>query len=590
MARIICTLARLGFRRMRISIRGRRAIHIACIVCVCACVVSACWGPAVSVSQDHSPLTGLYSFTPFAGHSPAGRLVVADSDFPISGNPLFATTRVDLELSTALWAAPVVFDEHFHVQPDQLTEVPLPENGGVQDGGKTIIMHLRHDLRWSDGQPLLAGDFAYWWRLDQDPNTGAITTAGYDQIASITTPDNFTVILHLRQPFGPYLSYLPYAAPEHAWGHLQALDLQNHPEIFQAPIVTDGPYKLTSFVDKQSYVLTPNAFYTSTTFHGPFLAQLLYHAYPQPGALTAALQTGQVDLVEGYTEGDLATLGSLPAQLRLQTSSAAAYEHLDFNLAQPFFQDLRVRQAVQLALDRCGILRDILHMPNCARLVDQVEPQPSLVYDSSLHLPRYDPSQAENLLAAAGWLRAANGLVYKQGQPLVVRLVTTSGNALRAAVAKRLQANLRAVGIQVQLIFYNLTTFFGNYTRGGILATGAYDLALFGYANNPEPDDEYAVFHSSQIPDATHPDLGNYGRISDPMIDQSLAAGRTTVAFTARQQAYQRFLARLVQQVYIIPLYTEVNILLVKTNLRNIVGNPDTVKNDWNIADWWLAS
>ncbi|MGH2506448.1 MAG: peptide ABC transporter substrate-binding protein [Ktedonobacteraceae bacterium] len=559
-----------------------------CIICLCACIVSACGGPAVS--QDHSLLTGRYSYIPSVNHAPTGTLVIADHDFPTAVNPLFAATRADLELSAALWAAPVVFDEHFHAQADQLTEVPLPENGGVQDGGKTIIMHLRHNLRWSDGQPLLASDFAYWWQLDQDPNTGAIATAGYDQIASITTPDNFTVILHLRQPFGPYLSYLPYAAPEHAWGHIQALDLQNHPEIFQAPTVTDGPYKLALFVDKQSYILTPNSYYTSTTFHGPFLAQLTYRAYSTDGALATALRTGQVDVAEGYTEDDLATLGPLLAPLRVQTSSAAAYEHLDFNLAQPFFQDLKVRQAMQLALDRCGILRNILHTSDCTRLLDQVEPQPSLVYDPSLHLPGYDPGKARSLLAAAGWLPAANGLVYKQGQPLVVRLVTTTGDALRAAVARSLQENLRAVGIQVQLTFYNLSTFFGVYTRGGILATGAYDLALFGYANSPEPDDEYAVFHSSQIPDAAHPDLGNYGRIADPIIDQSLADCRTMEPFAARQQAYQHFLARLVQEVYIIPLYTAVNVLIVKNNLRNIIGNPDTVKNNWNIADWWIAT
>lgn len=563
---------------------------IGCMVCLwvfCVCEVSACWGPAVS--QNISPLTGSYRFTPFGGQQPTGRLVVADSDFPTAVNPLFAATRVDLELSAALWSAPVVFDEHFHAQPDQLTEVPLPENGDVQDGGRTIIMHLRHDLRWSDGQPLLARDFAYWWHLNQDPDTGAINTAGYDQIADIATPDNFTVILHLRQPFGPYLSYLPYAAPEHAWGQIPALDLQNHPEIFQAPTVTDGPYKLTSFVDQQSYVLTPNTYYTSTTFHGPFLAQLIYRTYPTREALATALNAGQVDVVEGLTEDDAAALGQLPTQFREQTSSAAAYEHLDFNLAQPLFQNLDVRQAVQLAVDRCGILRNALRLSDCTRLVDQVEPPPSLVYDPSLHLPNYDPNKAKSLLAAAGWLPGANGLVYKQGQPFVVHLVTTADNPQRAAVARSIQQNLRAVGIQVQLSFYDLSTFFGVYTRGGALATGAYDLALFAYANSAEPDEEYAVFHSSQIPDASHPGLGNYGRVSDSILDQALVDGRTTVQFGARQQAYQRFLARLVQEVYVVPLYTALDILIVRHGLENIVGNPDTVKNNWNIADWWIG-
>ncbi len=566
---------------------GSRAISLLCLL---AWMISACSGqPPVPAFHDNSPLLGSYSSTPFPGHQPSGRLVLADTGFPTAVNPLFSASRFDLEVSSALWAAPVVFDDHFHAQPDQLTEVPLPENGGVLDGGKTIIMHLRHDLRWSDGQPILASDFAYWWRLDQDANTGAITTAGYDQIASITTPDNYTVVLHMKQPFGPYLSYLPYAAPEHAWGHLQPIDLQNQSDIFQAPTVTDGPYKLALFVNQQSYTLVPNPYYRSTTFHGPFLAQLIYRAYPTPEALSNAIRVGQVDIAEGYTEDELSSLARLPTNMHVQVTPAAAYEHLDFNLTRPFFRDIRVRQAIQLAIDRCGIIQTVLHAPDCSRLADQVEPPPSLVYDASIQPPGYNPQEARQLLAEAGWSTGVGGWLYKQGQMFVVSLVTTAGDPLRAVVAARLRQNLQAVGIQVKLEFYNPGTLFSVYDRGGVLATGAYDLAMFGYANAPDPDDEYGVFASSQIPTATNPDLGNYSRVADPVIDQALTQGRDAVSFSTRLSAYHRFLARLASQVYLIPLYTAVNILVVNINLKNVSGNPNTLENNWNIADWWIS-
>jgi len=570
----------------------KRAFQTLYIVALLAWMVSACDGqPATPVLQTPSPLTGAYDgYTAlFPAHQPSGTLVVGDTGFPVAVNPLFSATRFDLEISSALWAAPVVFDEHFHAQPDQLTEVPLPENGDVQDGGKTIIMHLRHDLYWSDGVPILASDFVYWWHLNQDPDTGAITTAGYDQIASISTPDNFTVILHLKQPFGPYLNYLPYAAPEHAWGRLAPIDLQNQQNIFLAPTVTDGPYKLAAFVNQQSYTLVPDLFYTSTTFHGPFLAQVIYRAYATPEALAAAVDNGQVAMAEGYSEDQLPLLAHLPASEQLQILPAAAYEHLDFNLGHALFQDIRVRQAIQFAIDRCGIIRDLLHQTTCSRLADQVEPLPSLFHDATIQAPAYDPAAARQLLAAAGWSSGAGGWLYKQGQRFVIHLVTTSGNPLRVAVAQNIQASLRAVGIQVELSFYDPGTLFGLYSRGGILATGAYDLAMFGYANSPEPDDEYEVFASSQIPNLANPALGNYGRVSDPIIDQALTQGRNTVPFAQRVQAYHRFLERLASRVYMVPLYTAVNILVVPTSLKNVVGNPDSIENNWNIADWWNA-
>lgn len=552
-------------------------------------VLSACMQSPAVVSPIKSPLLGPYNWNPSAGHRFNGKLTLADTDFPVALNPLFAGSRLDLELDSALWAAPVVFDARFHVQPDQLTEVPLPENGDVQDGGRTITMRLRHDLHWSDGQPLLASDFVYWWQLDQNPASGALTTTGYDQIASIATPDIYTVVLHMKQPFGPYLSYLPYAAPEHAWGHFQPIELQNQLSVFQAPTVTDGPYKLALFTAQKSYTFAPNPYYHSATFHGPFLSQLVYQTYPTLPALSTAVRAGEVDLAEGYTENTDSSLGTLPVGVQIQLTPAAAYEHLDFNLAHPLLQDLRVRQAIQLALDRCALLQTMLHTTDCSRRADQVEPLPSLFNDPAIHASSYDPQAARQLLAAAGWTPGADGRLYKGGQPFVLLLATTTDNPLRTAVANFLRRELGALGIQLKLAFYALSAFFGIYSRGGVLATGDYDLAMFGYANAPEPDDEYTVFHSSQIPDTTQPALGNYGRVADPIIDQTLAQGRSTVLFATRLQAYRRFLARLASQVYLIPLYTAVNILVMKTTLRNIVGNPNTLANNWNIADWWIS-
>jgi peptide/nickel transport system substrate-binding protein len=552
----------------------------------------ACDSTPARPIQPHvtSPLLGPYTATQPSSQARTGGIVLADRQFPDAVNPLFSGSPVDFELQSALWAAPVVFDNHFHAQPDQLTEVPLPENGDVRDNGKTIIMRLRHDLRWSDGQPILSGDFQYWWQLDQNPDTGALNVNGYDQVASIDTPDDFTVILHMKQPYGPYLSFLPYAAPRRAWQHLRPIDLQNTPSVILAPLVSDGPYKIAGFSNGQSYTLAPNSGYHSTTFRGPFLAQLIFRAYNSIATLRAAISAGQVDVSEGYMEYELPGLGRLSGPARLLETPAASYEHLDFNLANPDFQDVRVRRAISIAIGTCAILREVLHTPGCARAANQVEPLPSLYYDSSIASSAYDPAAARKLLAQAGWLPGPRGILTRQGKPFTIRLVTTADNPIRAATAVLIQRDLQAIGIDVHLYYYPLGLFFAIYSRDGILSTGAFDLAMFGYQNSPEPDDEYGVFHSSQIPTAAQPGLGNYGRIQDPVIDQSLTLGRNTVPFSLRVQHYHRFLEQLASQVYLIPLYTEINIITVSTRTQNVLPNPDVLKNNWNIADWWVRT
>jgi peptide/nickel transport system substrate-binding protein len=293
-------------------------------------------------------------------------------------------------------------------------------------------------------------------------------------------------------------------------------------------------------------------------------------------------------------EYDLPTLTHISPDIHVLQEPTAAYEHLDFNMAQPLLQNLNVRKAIQMALDVCGIIKTVLHTSDCSRRTTQVEPLPSLFYDPGIQTSTYNPTAIDTLLTQGGWhLTTFAGMPHvliKNGQPFMLHLVTTSDNPLRAATAREVQSALRAVGIQVQIAYYNLNDFFGLYTKGGILATGAYDMALFTYANSPEPDDEYDVFHSSQIPDAAHPDLGNYGRVNDSLIDQALLQGRTTVEFAQRVAAYHSFLERLADQVYVVPLYREVNIMTVSKAVHNVMPNANQAINTWNSSDWWVSS
>ncbi len=529
-----------------------------------------------------------YIYTPPPTRIVHGSVTFADMQFPDTVNPLFANSNVDFELDNALWGQPVFYDQQFHVYADELTEVPLPSNGDVRDGGKTVIMRLRHDLRWSDGQPIVASDYRYWWQLDQDSNTGATTTSGYDQIASIDTPDRYTVILHMKRPFGAYLYYLPYAAPQHAWGKYRHIDLQSLPAVFLAPTVTSGPYKIGQMVNNQSYALLPNSYYVSTTFHGPFLAHLTYSFYPSASALSLAAQQQKVDVTMGYLSDTLPDFSHLPSSVQLLQVPAAAYEHLDFNNANALLQSLNVRKAIELAINICGMIQSVLNVADCSRRATQVEPPPSRFFDPTIIPSPYDLSQARQLLALDGWKMGSAGILVKNGQTLSLRLVTTSHDPQRMAVSTWIQHDLLAVGIQVQIIYVDLNTLFGLYTKGGVLATGNYDLALFSYANSPEPDDEYQVFASSQIPSASAPDLSNYARVNDPQIDQALLDARNTVVMSQRVQDYRRFLERLATQVYIIPLFVDMTVMTANTRVYNVIPNPDQSANTWNIADWWV--
>ena len=135
--------------------------------------------------------------------------------------------------------------------------MPTVQNGDVSPDGLTVIMKLRPDLTWSDGQPITADDFVYWQQTNLDPNTGAAGSFGASQVSSIVAQDAHTIALTYAHPFAPYLDGLPFAAPWHAWGSIPDNLLASTQDVNLTPQVTSSPFMLSSFVPGQSFTLVP---------------------------------------------------------------------------------------------------------------------------------------------------------------------------------------------------------------------------------------------------------------------------------------------------------------------------------------------
>ncbi len=99
------------------------------------------------------------------------------------------------------------YDDQNQPYPVLVTELPSTKNGGVSADGKTITMHLRNDIIWSDGQPLTSADFKFTYEMFINPKNTVATTYPYSKLASIETPDARTVVMKFTEPFAPWLSF-----------------------------------------------------------------------------------------------------------------------------------------------------------------------------------------------------------------------------------------------------------------------------------------------------------------------------------------------------------------------------------------------
>ncbi|HEY7350198.1 MAG TPA: ABC transporter substrate-binding protein [Ktedonobacterales bacterium] len=518
-----------------------------------------------------------------------GTIVYGSPYFIESTNPWFAGYAEDFDLIDALWGSPLVIGPSGTYLPDQLAEIPTQANGDVSKDGLTVVLKLRHDLRWSDGQPLTADDFVYWLEVEQDPRTGVISSNGFDGLANYRARDPYALLLTYKRPFAPYLAYLPFAAPRHVWGKVQHPDLASRQDVTLTPGVTSGPFMLANYsgengISGPRFLMVPNPYYVSTTLHASVLDQLIFQGYNDVASAVAAYQGGEIDQIENLQPGDLPGVKRLQG---LRISPTIGYTHLDFNLTKPALQDANVRKAIEESIDRCQIIKVAFSQPCNSLRVDTILPKPSPDFDPTNQTYSFDLAQAKKDMQIAGWDCSGRTCTQNRQPFPTLNLVTYTGNPYDA-IARLMKQDLEALGLSVSLQGFDSHTIFANFTRGGVLATGKYDLAVFGYNFTLDSDvNLYPSFHSSEIPSAEHPTGQNYERVNDVGVDELLDEGRTTLGSAERSQIYKDVQRILVQKVYVIPLYLEPNIVLTSSIIGNYFTNPTLLGNAWNIGDWY---
>ncbi len=507
------------------------------------------------------------------------------------------------QLSQVLWGGLYTISPTGAFLPDELMEIPSPDNGDVSPDGLTVTLRLRPDLTWSDGQPVTADDFSYWLDNLLDPGTGmsGLTGSnslsyGYDMIASYQALDAHTLVLHYKQLFVSYLFYLPHAAPRHAWGSIPPQELIKRDEVMLYPRVTNGPFKIESYKRGQSITTVPNPSYTSTTLHHSVLDKLIFRVYPDEGgaisgdALIASFESGETDFADDESLL-LQAFSKIAALPDTRVSRAMNLAHLEFNLSNTLLQDIQVRKAIEEAIDRCAMIQAIFQVQCAALQVDTILPAPSPAYDPTIKTYGYDLAQARKDMQIAGWNCSSSEVCTRGGQPFPPLILATFDAPMYQKAAQIVEQDLAALGIPVTInISPSGLVYFANYHEGGILAQGRYDLALFSLIFSLDPDgDLYSSFHSSQIPSVSLPDGFNFERVNDQNIDIPLEEGRMTLDMSRRTQLYQDIQRVLVQDVYVIPLYLRPNLALVNPNIGNYQANPTDSGNLWNVSDWFLT-
>ena len=306
---------------------------------------------------------------------------------------------------------------------------------------RALTFQLVPGLRWHDGRPTTARDVAFTIDAARDPATGYPRAADLAAIVSATAPDDSTVVLRYDDPqpnFPLVFCELPIV-PAHLLGDTPRREMRR--AAFNIDPVGNGPFVFVSRTPGQRWIFRRNPDFPAAMGGPPNVAGLVVAVVDEATTKFAALASGDVD-VAGIAPS-MATLAAEDPTLRVVDYPVLFTTGLVFNAQRPPFDDVRVRRAVSVSIDRGRILRAAL----AGYGTPASGPVPPENPYASGGAPVHDPALADSLLDAAGWTRGADGVRARGGRLFAVELLTVgSGDN---AIEQLIQADLRERGIRL---------------------------------------------------------------------------------------------------------------------------------------------
>jgi peptide/nickel transport system substrate-binding protein len=501
-----------------------------------------------------------------------GVLRIADVSDPDHFNPLLSTMDLVEDLSSLVFSYLVISDGNGKLIGDLATEVPSLANGGISKDGKTYVYHVRKGVRWHDGASFSAHDVAFTWRAIVSPRNNVLHREGYEEVQRIDVPDPYTLVVHLRRRYPPFVTQFfttlqegsKAVLPEHILGKLA--EINDAP--FNSNPVGTGPFKFVKWDRGRGMDFVANPDY----FKGkPKIARIEFRILPNDDTILAAMQAHEIDLIASVATTLYERYRSLPGVVTELTPWNAVND-FSINDRKPGLRHVEVRRAISMAIDYEGIIHKVTH--GVGALAHDIVP-PGAVGFTDNPPYRYDPQAASALLERNGWHAGPDGIRSKGDERLAFVMDVSTGSANARNIAIQMQSYLHAVGIGLTIKTYPYNVIF---SHDGPIETMTYDLADYSYTLPWDPNNAIYLGCDERPPKGEN----SYG-YCDPAVDAGEKAALETDDPAARAAIYHGVERRIHDTVPYIPLY-----LLRRPSARNVDLKHYSASPA--IAPWWDAN
>ena len=548
--------------------------------------LTACGGGDTAASSDKDSETA----APAETNETADTIVfgIADS-LPGIFHPLLATKTTDQDVNKIIFPSLLQANESGELVPY------LAKSYEVSEDGLTLTFHLQENAVWHDGEPVTAEDVAYTIECIIDPNfTGtaynkvstivgaeAYHNGEADSVEGIKVIDEHTIEFTLNSTYAPALNSISSRdiLPKHIWESIPVGEHENQVELMKSPVGC-GPYKVTEYVEGQYVSLVANEDY----WEGAPKTQNLIIKVVTVDSILAEFNNGTIDVVSvrDLTGDDKATLADMGYEITNFANNI--YRYIGVNLRKPIFQDKALREALYYAIDREGIVANLLE-GNGSVINSPFLPASWAKEDASrMEIRGYDIEKAKSILADAGYADSDGDGVLEapDGTKLSFTYKIPTDSALTEQVALVVQQGWKDIGVQVEIQSFE-------YSELAQIAIFNHDFDFYTlncqFGDDP---DIFAWWHSSAAHDEEGVPSFNFDGYKSDECDDLITKALATNDQAERTELYNEAARVINEDAPMIFLYCQDNSYAYPAGMEGFA--PYTFNVVYNVNNWTIPA
>jgi peptide/nickel transport system substrate-binding protein len=495
-----------------------------------------------------------------------GTMIDAITGEPSSLISMIAGESASSAVTASIFNRLIKYDKNLDLEGE------LASSWQVSTDQKTITFKLKPNLKWADGKPLTSADVLWTWQAITDDKNGSPYASDFQLVKKAEAPDANTFSITYETPFAPALD---------SWAGLQVLpkhllegqDL--HTTAFARKPVGSSYYQLDSWTANQNIQLSRNP---SSVLGPAKIDRMISRIIPDKSAQFLELMAGNIDnmgLDPIQYSRIVPARPQLNQTLNLYKELGSGYIYMGFNLKHKPFDDVRVRKAINYAIDKQEII-DGVYLGLGINIASPYKPGTRWSNPNLQPYP-YDPEKAKRLLKEAGFVLNSSGILERDGKPLSFEIITNQ-NKEREKSAVLIQRRLKTVGIDVKIRAIEWASFISRFIK-----TGDFDAIILGWSLSLDPD-QYGIWHSSQ----QGGDKFNFIGYNNPKVDKLLEQGRTELDPDKRQVIYHQFSKELLEDSPIVYLSAGYGLSAIHKRVQGIADPVPPAGVGFESEKWFI--